>query len=225
MNIPPTILPAMLVVALAACATPAVTDASLNLSQGIAEPASSTANAQQVFFDRITALCGQSFAGNVLVDRPGSTGPNAFRDQPLTMHVRECSEQEIRIPFHVGADRSRTWVLTRAGDGLRLKHDHRQENGSDDPVTMYGGDTADNGSAGRQEFPVDGFSKSMFTREGMTVSNTNVWAIEIEPGQRFVYELARTDQDRLFRVGFDLTRPIATPPAPWGASDAIPEED
>lgn len=218
MTIPPTFLPAILVIALASCATPPVIDASSNQSQASAEPASSTANAQQEFFDRISALCGQSFAGNVLTDRPESTGPNAFRDQPLVMHVRECSEQEIRIPFYVGADLSRTWVLTRTSDGLRLKHDHRLEDGNDDPVTMYGGDTADTGSAGRQEFPVDGFSRQMFTREGMTVSNTNVWAIEIEPGQRFVYELARTDQDRLFRVGFDLTKPIATPPPPWGAA-------
>ena len=193
-------------------------DTSSNVSQAIAKPASTAADPQQAFFDRIATLCGQSFAGSVLTDRPHSTGPNAFRDKPLTMHVRECSEQEIRIPFHVGADRSRTWVLTRSGGGLRLKHDHRHEDGSDDPVTMYGGDTAGKGSSGRQEFPVDGFSKTMFTREGMTVSNSNVWAIEIEPGQRFVYELARTDQDRLFRVGFDLTKPIPTPPAPWGAT-------
>ena len=208
----------MLVATLAACTTPPLSNASSHLPQAIPEPASTTADAQQTFFDRIAALCGQSFAGNVLTDRPESAGPNAFREQPLVMHVRECSEQEIRIPFHVGNDHSRTWVLTRTDDGLRLKHDHRLEDGSNDPVTMYGGDTTGTGSAGRQEFPVDGFSKQMFTRQGMTVSNANVWAIEIEPGQRFIYELARTGQDRLFQVGFDLNGPTATPPAPWGAS-------
>lgn len=205
-------------VALTACSSTPTVDTASNVSQAIAKPASTIADPQQTFFDRIATLCGQSFAGSVLTDRPDSTGPNAFRDKPLIMHVRDCSEQEIRIPFHVGADRSRTWVLTRGGGGLRLKHDHRHEDGSDDPVTMYGGDTAGKGSAGRQEFPVDGFSKTMFSRAGMAASNSNVWAIEIEPGQRFVYELARTDQDRLFRVGFDLTKPIPTPPAPWGAT-------
>ena len=154
----------------------------------------------------------------MLSDRPASEGPDPFRDQTLTMHVRECSEQEIRIPFNVGDNYSRTWVVTRTDNGLRLKHDHRLEDGRDDPVTMYGGDTTNKGGAGRQEFRVDGFSQQMFTRESMTVSNTNVWAIEIEPAQRFVYELARTDQDRLFRVSFDLSKPIATPPAPWGTT-------
>lgn len=218
MNIPQSFLPALLVAVLAACATPPTIGASTNQAQAIPESASTTADPQKTFFDRIASLCGQSFSGSVLIDRPESAGANAFRDQPLTMNVRECSDQEIRIPFHVGADRSRTWVLTRTGNVLRLKHDHRREDGSDDPVTMYGGDTVGNGSAGRQEFPVDAFSKLMFTREGMTVSNTNVWAIEIEPGRSIVYELARTDQDRLFRVGFDLTKPIAAPPAPWGAT-------
>jgi len=42
---------------------------------------------------------------------------------------------------------------------------------------------------------------------GATVSTTNVWAVEIRPGQAFVYELGRPN--RLFRVEFDLTRPVA----------------
>lgn len=210
-------LPATLAVALAAC-SPQATETTAEAAVDAA-PATA-ADPQQAFFDHLTALCGQAFEGSVLTDRPeNTTGPDPFRDQPLTMHVRECSEQEIRIPFHVGNDRSRTWIVTRTGDGLRLKHDHRLEDGSDDPVTMYGGDTADAGSAGRQEFPVDTFSQEMFSREGMDVSNANVWAIEVEPAQSFVYELARTDQDRMFRVGFDLTTPVAAPPAPWGAED------
>ena len=71
------------------------------------------------------------------------------------------------------------------------------------------------GSAVRQTFPVDAESRTMFDREGRSVSNTNVWAMEIEPGRVFVYELSRPQ--RLFRVEFDLTRPVPAPPAPWGA--------
>lgn len=214
---PKTLLPAMLSIAIAACHVAPAPDASTAMTPAVPEPVAAVTNMQQVFFDRISTLCGQAFAGKVLVDNPVSDGPNPFREQPLTMHVRECSEQEIRIPFHLGDDRSRTWVLTRTDAGLRLKHDHRHQDGSDDAVTMYGGDTVDEGSAERQEFPVDAFSQEMFTREGMTASNSNVWAMEIDPGRHFVYELARKDQDRLFRVDFDLTQPIAEPPAPWGA--------
>ena len=58
---------------------------------------------------------------------------------------RSCDLAEIRIPFHVGEDRSRTWVMTPTSVGLRLKHDHRHEDGSEDEVTQYGGDTRGTG--------------------------------------------------------------------------------
>lgn len=172
---------------------------------------------QDAFWSRLQTLCGKAYAGRVSVDTPAPTGADPFSSGPLLMHVRECTPDTIRIPFHVGADRSRTWVLTRTPQGLRLKHDHRHADGSEDALTQYGGDTVDAGSALRQEFPVDAFSKAMFTAQGRAVSNDNTWAIEIEPGRAFVYELARPQ--RLFRVEFDLTKPVPAPPAPWGAVD------
>lgn len=38
------------------------------------------------------------------------------------MHVRGCDAptRELRVPFHVGNDHARTWVLTRTATGLRL---------------------------------------------------------------------------------------------------------
>lgn len=182
-----------------------------------APPTPVSSDPQAAFFERVSALCGQAFEGRVAVDTPAPTGPDPFAAGPLVMHVRECNEREIRIPFHVGDDRSRTWVLTRTAGGLRLKHDHRHEDGSEDALTQYGGDTASAGTASRQEFPVDAESRATFTREDRAVSNTNVWALEVEPGRAFVYELARPQ--RLFRVEFDLTRPVAPPPAPWGAGN------
>jgi hypothetical protein len=168
------------------------------------------------FLREIARHCGQAFAGRVVVDT-AETPNSPFAGKTLVMHVRECREGEIRIPFHVGDDRSRTWVLTRTATGLRLKHDHRHEDGSPDKVTMYGGDTADAGSDRRQAFPVDAESIANFTLNGLTASVNNTWAMEIEPGQRFVYELSRPN-GRLFRVEFDLSRPVPAPPAPWGAS-------
>ena len=168
-----------------------------------------------VFLARIAQHCGQAFAGTIIADEPPPSGDDPFQGKSLVMHVRECSDNEIRIPFHVGDDHSRTWILTRTANGLRLKHDHRHEDGTDDAVTMYGGDTASQGTAVRQEFPVDVESIRMFEAEGLTASVVNVWAMEIEPGQRFLYELARPG-GRLFRVQFDLTTPVALPPTPWG---------
>ena len=167
------------------------------------------------FLQAIAAHCGKAYAGRITADTP-PTPNDPFSGKPLVMHVRECSDAEIRIPFHVGDDRSRTWVLTPLEGGrLRLKHDHRHADGSPDAVTLYGGDTAAAGSTTRQAFPVDADSVAMFQREGLSASLQNTWAMEIHP-ERFVYELSRPS-GRLFRVEFDLTRPVAPPPPPWGS--------
>ncbi len=167
------------------------------------------------FLADLRALCGQAYAGRVVVDTPPAPGNNAFAGKALLMHVRECGDESIRIPFHVGEDRSRTWVIARTPDGLRLKHDHRHADGSADAVTLYGGDSAPPGTARRQAFPVDAESVALFRRAGLTASVENTWALEHVPGERFVYELSRPN-GRLFRVEFDLTRPVAAPSPPWG---------
>jgi hypothetical protein len=48
-------------------------------------------------------------------------------------------------------------------------------------------------------------------------ARTNVWTVEITATE-FVYQLTREGTDRRFRVVFDLTKPVAVPPAPWGAA-------
>ena len=168
------------------------------------------------FMAAIAAHCGKAYAGRIVANLPPPAAPDAFEGKPLVMHVRGCDTpaQRLEIPFHVGDDHSRTWVLTRTPSGLRLKHDHRHADGTPDATTLYGGDTVDAGSAVRQAFPVDAESVAMFRRDGLTASVTNTWAMEVHP-TTFVYELARQD-GRLFRVEFDLATPVPTPPVPWG---------
>ncbi|MBA3835117.1 MAG: lipoprotein [Pseudomonadota bacterium] len=171
------------------------------------------ADPQSRFMARLSSLCGQAFAGRLVTSDPADAD---MAGKPLVMHVASCSADEVRIPFHVGDDRSRTWVITRTASGLRLKHDHRHEDGSSDAVTMYGGDTAAPGTATRQEFPVDQESIALFRANNLPRSVTNVWAVETTPST-FAYELRRAAPDnRYFRVEFDLTRPVAPPPLPWG---------
>lgn len=167
---------------------------------------------QEQFMARLLDLCGKSFDGRIV--SPPVAADESFAGKRLVMHVRDCSPLQMRIPFHVGDDRSRTWVITRTGTGLQLKHDHRHEDGSEDVLTQYGGDTVGPGTARRQEFPADQYSKDLFIRENIPQSTTNVWAVEVEPGTLFAYELRRPN--RFFRVDFDLTRPVPTPPPAWG---------
>ena len=166
-----------------------------------------SADPQDVFFNRLLGLCGQAFEGRIA--SPPVEADASFAGRRLVMHVSDCSPTVIRIPFHVGDDRSRTWVISRTQGGLRLKHDHRHEDGSEDVLSQYGGDTVSAGTFRRQEFPADEFSKLLFVRENIPQSTTNVWAVEVEPRLLFAYELRRPG--RFFRVEFDLTRPVAAP--------------
>jgi hypothetical protein len=179
--------------------------------------------AVDAFLAGLSRRCGQAYAGVVEIDVP-ETSDSTFVGKPLVMHLRECGRDVTRVPFHVGDDRSRTWVFTRTPSGLRFKHDHRHADGSPDALTMYGGDAAvalaPSPSSLRIAFPVDAESIAMFQAGGRAVSTTNTWAVELS-GNRFVYELSRPG-GRLFRVVFDLDRPVAAPPPPWGASDSGP---
>lgn len=195
----------LLAVALVGCLTPGCRSTPDPQPRPIAAAAP-----QDSFWASLQALCDRAFTGRMT---EGSPGDSAFRGAELTMHVRRCTPTEIRIPFHVGADRSRTWVVTRTEEGLRLKHDHRHADGTEDPITQYGGDTRDAGSATRQEFYADAHTGSL-----IPAARTNVWTIEVVPSSgRFAYALRREGTDRRFRVEFDLKRPVAPPPAPWGS--------
>ena len=168
---------------------------------------------QDAFFNNITKHCGKAFAGQVTVDNAGSS---SFSENKLVMHVRKCSDNELQIPFHVGDNASRTWILTKTGSGISLKHDHRKKDGSDDESTMYGGHTLDAGWAQVQSFPADQYSKELFVNSGIPQSIGNTWQMYIYP-EKFTYRLIR--QGREFRVDFDLTKPVKAPAAPWGYQD------
>lgn len=159
--------------------------------------------AADAFMTRLNALCGQAFAGKMVSTDAADADMASER---LVMRVSDCSPTEVRIPFAVGADTSRTWVVSRTPDGLRLKHDHRHPDGTEDELSQYVGDTAGAGTETRQEFPADAFSKTLFETKGNPASVTNVWAMEATQTV-FAYELRRPE--RFFRVEFDLSQPVA----------------
>lgn len=165
---------------------------------------------QEAFWSMLRSHCGRAYEGRVTLST-GSAGDTAMAGKRLVMHVRECNPSEIRIPFHVGDDRSRTWVVTRTPTGLRLKHDHRHADGQPDSITQYGGDTRVAGARNSQSFPADAHSASL-----NPLYATNVWTMEVER-DRFVYDLVRVGTNRRFRAEFDLARPVPAPPAPWGS--------
>ncbi|MCY7295007.1 hypothetical protein [Alteromonas sp. a30] len=174
------------------------------------KPAVPKVTAQVQFTDAIKEHCGKAYAGKVKVDNQPSA---AFTNKSLVMHVMKCEENRVYIPFHVGNDHSRTWILTHTGSGLSLKHDHRKPSGKEDNLTQYGGHTINAGWPQIQSFPADAFTQELFANLGLPQSIGNTWHMYIYP-EKFTYRLTR--EGREFSVEFDLTKPIALPPTPWG---------
>ncbi len=165
----------------------------------------------EVFFDALTLHCGNAYQGGLTTAPPGDD-MITFEDI-LVVHFRECDETVLKAPFHIQTvadgewNRSRTWIFTMHEDGLELRHDHRKPDGSEDEVTMYGGFQYGVNEAGVQIF------QSVPRTEESGIFRG--WRIEIEPNVRYTYGTVRGDEWS-WRIDFDLTTPIETPPAPWG---------
>lgn len=144
------------------------------------------------FFDTLSKMCGARFEGKSvfpLDDAPG----NVFARKKLVANVVSCTADEIRVPFVVGEDRSRTWIIKRTLTGLELLHDHRHADGQPDAVTMYGGPSIDAGTASAQSF-----SSSAHTHIVFPGSETNIWTISVTPdGTGLIYNLERHGKPRM----------------------------
>lgn len=158
----------------------------VNLSAQTPEP-------QEQFWATLQSLRGKSFRGKITLNKSSHklTGP-------LEIKVRKGKADRIEIPFAIGDDQSRTWILTRTQTGLRLKHEHRKPDGQLDKITDYGGDTQDPGQANRQSFVVD-----EYTRKLVEGTDQNIWVFEFKDGT-LAYELYKGGETPVFRAEFSL---------------------
>lgn len=159
------------------------------------------------FKKEIEKHCGKSYEGTIT---EGGKEGDGFTGKKLVMQVLSCEKDRIRIPFYVGEDKSRTWILTFQNDLVKLKHDHRHEDGTNDEITMYGGTSSNSGHKNLQFFPAD-----QETCDMIDYACNNVWWMTIDENS-FTYNLKRIGSDRQFSVKFDLTKPIEFSAVPWG---------
>lgn len=181
-------------------------------NQPAAAPSLHQAQPQAAFMQAFEPFCGHAYSARIVQD----SAPSPDWDHPLVVHIRDCEDTVIRMPLHVGDDRSRTWVLTLHPEFIDFQHYHLHADGSPDDVSPYGGQTLDAGTATRQSFPVDEASKALFIANGLDVSVTNTWTIDFPDAQTMRYQLSRPG--RLFEVEVDLSQSIPLPPPAWGYS-------
>ncbi len=166
-------------------------------------------NPGKEFWKNLQTHCGKAYEGTLILPKEDK----AFGGKKLRMHVRSCTDSIIKIPFFVGEDKSRTWILTYENDRITLKHDHRHKDGTEDTINFYGGTSTNNGKATVQFFPADEHTQKM-----IPAAATNVWWITLNDSI-FSYNLQRLGTDRIFKVEMDLKTTIPTPEAPWGWKD------
>lgn len=140
-------------------------------------------------FETLRGLCGATFQGSSVFP---SDPKDAFFGKPLVARIASCSADEVRVPFAVGDDRSRTWVFTRTAAGVTLKHDHRHADGTPDAQTDYGGLATPAGSALTQNFAAD-----VYTARLIPAAASNVWTIALSTdGATLSYILNRDGRPR-----------------------------
>ncbi|RKQ68917.1 hypothetical protein DES40_1692 [Litorimonas taeanensis] len=183
----------------AAILLPAFLVACADNSQPQNEKLESHSSPQVSFVDNLQTLCGKTLTGAVVSQDPQDVD---WRAEALTVGPIDCTEMGAVMPLAVGEDKSRVWTISKQENGLKLSHAHTLKDGSPDPVTAYGGTTEDIGTATKQHFPADNYSKTLFATHGLDASVTNVWSLEIIPNKIFAYELNR--EGRHFRAEFDL---------------------
>jgi hypothetical protein len=166
---------------------------------------------QEVFWERLQALCGRAFPGRVTTTEAGDRQLAAAR---LVLHVARCDADSVRIAFHASQDASRVWVIARSATGLSLTHIHRGLDGREEVRSHYGGATVTPGTVRRQEFPADARTRALFQREDIAEAAANIWSIDIQPGRVFAYAIDRPG--RHLHILFDLSRPVAPPGPAWG---------
>lgn len=160
------------------------------------------------FWNNLQKHCGKSYEGTIT---EGGKEGDGFVGKRLVMQVLSCEPNRIRIPFYVGENKSRTWILTKNENQiLTLKHDHRHEDGSEDKVTQYGGTNSNQGFENLQMFPADSE-----TADRISYASTNLWWITLDD-KAYTYNLRRIGRERQFTVTFDLSKPIEFGEKPWG---------
>ena len=80
----------------------------------------------KTFLKDLKTLEGKTFFGKAIY-MPDTISKNDFWGKKLSFTIVKGKKSELRMPFQVGENKSRTWVLSKTKNGLQLKHDHRHD--------------------------------------------------------------------------------------------------
>ncbi len=156
------------------------------------------AQAEKSFFKELKSRKGKTYYGRA-VYMPDTIQPNDFWGKELSFSIHKGKNSELRMPFNVAENKSRTWVLKKSSSGLELKHDHRHADGKPDSITNYGGLADRSGTELAQSFPADGFTAKL-----LPAAATNRWTMEFSPDKKKFYYILERNNILRFKAEFKL---------------------
>ncbi len=166
---------------------------------GIEETIALSGN-EKKFFERISTLCGKKFAGEEVFT---AEGRESFAGEKMIIHFEKCTEDEIRIPFHIGDDKSRTWLLLVEDGELRFRHDHRDEDGDPEEITMYGGYSDKKGTEYSQFFPPDDYTLDLLER-----APGHEWVLTFSEDMKTLTYCLQSKDNLVFKAKFFIDEPL-----------------
>jgi len=156
---------------------------------------------EDIFFEHFKNLEGKTFAGKEVFIREDM---ESWAHLDLIMHIREYTDSVVFVPFRVGDNTSRTWTLYRVNDGrLRLRHDHRHDDGTPEDLNLYGGYTGEGSTAISQFFPADDYTCNMLRR-----ICDNEWNMQFSEDLSTFSYILKKEGVKVIRIDFDLTRAL-----------------
>jgi hypothetical protein len=166
---------------------------------------------QEAFWTALQAFCGGAYPGRIS-DVTDYYRP-ALEGRSLVAHFLDCSRERMHVALHVDEDRSRNWILTRAQGTIRLKHDHRHPDGTEEEISQYGGDAPIPGLPHRQIFPADAHTARILPQRA-----DNFWFLDLVGPTTLHYGVHWPRSGHSVRLEFDLSTRVEPPAAPWGYS-------
>ncbi|TVR53298.1 MAG: hypothetical protein EA421_11530 [Gemmatimonadales bacterium] len=158
--------------------------------------------AQRAFFEEMSSLCGQTFGGRTILAEESDT---TFEPARLYFTVENCGDDELRMPFVVGDDDSRTWILSMEEGGLTFVHEHLRPDGTPYENSGFGGRASGEGSDVFQHFP------DFQATEETPAAERRVWRLRLDRE----YEIFHYYLDRGGRPAYRLVFHLGPPsPAP-----------
>ena len=175
------------------------------------EETESLAPEQEEFWASLEGHCGNAYRGRVSDATQYYAEMLEGADQ--VAHFFDCGPERIHVALHVNDDRSRNWILTREGNTLRLKHDHRNPDGSEEEISQYGGDAPRPGLSRRQIFPADDHTARILPER-----DDNFWFLDLVDAETLHYGVHWPREGHSIRLEFDLSDPVDVTPPPPGDS-------